>query len=101
MAQSTKAVSYRRTRRGGTIRLQGAIDIHHAADFHAAAICALKDDQAQNISIQASSVERMDASAVQIIAALRTAAGACEKTVEMTGQSDEVTQSLRQVGIAL
>ena len=71
MAEMNAAAAYRRRGAQGTLSLRGIVDIFEAGALHAAARQAASDSRAETIRVNLAEVERLDLSAVQILAALR------------------------------
>jgi len=95
------SVSYRRRKSVGVLHLNGIVDIFEAVELHAAARAALEDAQAATVRLDLEKVERMDASAVQILIALGSALAAQGRTLGPTKIAPAPESLLARIGIVL
>ncbi len=98
--ESTAAV-YKRQGAKGKLTLGATLDVAEAALLHAASLQALQDAKAETVTVDASKLEALDLSSIQILMALRNAVSAENREFVTTGLSPTLRNSLDSVGISL
>ena len=91
-------VTYRRTKASGTLKLQGCIDIFEATAFADCARKAISDSCIQSLHIDVSHADRLDASALQILAAVRREVAAKGVTLRLTPPDEKLVTRLANLG---
>lgn len=97
----SKSVTYRRQGTHGTLKLRAGVDVSEAADLHKAALRALEDEKAASVSVEASQLERLDMSTVQILLALRKDVRGAGRGFAVEGLAPGLQDSLTNFGISL
>lgn len=97
----TTEILFKRRGAVGTLKLEGVLDIFEAERLHATALRAFKDKKAATLHVDLSQAERLDASAVQILSALKYSCEASGRTLVVAAISSGVADSLTQLGVTL
>jgi anti-anti-sigma factor len=95
---SNSSVAYRRSKTSGTLKLQGCIDIFEAASLAESARKATSDLEIQSLHIDMSHADRLDASALQILTAIRREVAAKGVTLRLTPPDSKHVSRLAEAG---
>lgn len=97
----TTEITFARHGAVGTLTLGGVIDIFEAERLHATALRAFKDKKASTLHVDLSRTERLDASALQILCALRQHFETSGRTIVFDAISGSLAASYDCLGITL
>jgi anti-anti-sigma factor len=97
----TTAITLKRRGSAGTLTLSGVVDIFEAERLHAHAQRAIKDAKVQTLHLDLAQTERLDASAVQVLCALKHSLEASGRTLVLDAASHRMADFLGKLGVAL
>ncbi len=101
MTAMNGAAAYRRRGAQGTLSLRGVVDIFEAGVLHAAVQQAASDRRVETIRVNLAEVERLDLSAVQLLAALRAHVEQDSRALVAENVPASVEGMLERINIAL